>query len=272
MNVTVTNPNLTVVWGGALTNIGSVTSVTKNGLGNFGIDLTGIGASVPLTFNNGGAITLFLDGADGSGNPNIVPLGVVTLDTMAAPVLTIGRAGQTLLYNQAVNKIIAPTSFVSAGLANGMTLTNSNGYGLLLSDNIALTVGLANTTGSVFSVSGASFSNQTQGLTLNGQITGGNTGVNAIVLTKSGAGVLVLGNNGTGGAANSFGGSSSIIDITAGEIQAASDQALGNLTNVIRLSANSATQGFRAAGTLPPAVSSTLTLPPSVSKSLLAMP
>ena len=59
----------------------------------------------------------------------------------------------------------------------------------------------------------------------------------------------MLGNNATGGAANSFGGSSSIIDITAGELQVASDQALGNSGNVVRLSANSATQGFRAAGT-----------------------
>ena len=125
LNVTVTNPNMSVLWSGPISNIGTITSVTKSGLGNFGLNLSGIGSSVPLTFNNGGSLTL-LDDGDGSGSPNSVGLGSVTLDTMAIPVVTIGRAGQTLSYNQALNKTIAPASFTSAGLANGLNLTNNN--------------------------------------------------------------------------------------------------------------------------------------------------
>lgn len=45
---------------------------------------------------------------------------------------------------------------------------------------------------------------------------------------------------------NTFGGTGSIIDVTAGILSVPSNAALGDSANVVRLSANSATQGFRA--------------------------
>src|SRR5207253_2111775 len=147
----------------------------------------------------------------------------------------------TVLFNQALNKIIAPTIF-TACIENGITLTNSNNYGLLLNNNIVLNANIGGT-GPIYSVSAASPSDIVQGLTLNGQITGGATGANAVVLTKAGAGALVLGNNATGAAANGFGGGGSILDITGGILQVSSNQALGDTSNVVRISTNSATQG-----------------------------
>ncbi len=237
LTLSIPNPTVTATITGPTTYTG-VTSLTKTGLGNLNLNLTGIGSAVPLTFSGGGTLSLLTDG-DGTGAANTVNLGAITFDT-SLPVVTIGRAGQTVLFNQAQNKTIAPSSFLSHGLGNGLNLTNNQGYGLLLVDNIALNTNLG-LAGAVYTVSAASTSNAVQGLTLNGAISGGTTGAGNVVLTKAGAGTLVLGGT------NTFGGSNSIIDITGGTLQIASNSALGDASNVVRLSA--ATQGLRAAGT-----------------------
>ena len=72
----------------------------------------------------------------------------------------------------------------------------------------------------------------TQGLTLNGVLSG------VKGLRKAGLGTLVLGNS-----ANTFSGT---LAITAGMLAASMDSALGAASTIVQLSANSATQGFRA--------------------------
>ncbi|MDP2324310.1 MAG: autotransporter-associated beta strand repeat-containing protein, partial [Gammaproteobacteria bacterium] len=243
---TVLNPNLTVNVNGAVTNIGSITSITKNGPGAFNMNLSGYTGA--LTINGGGVLSLLTDG-DGTVAANTVTLGAISMDS-SLPIVTIGRAAGTYapLFLTASNKLLAPSSFTSPGLANGMTVNNNNGYGLLLTENIALNTGLG-AAGAIYTVGTASISSVVQGLTLNGRITGGESGAGVVTLTKAGAGALVLGNNATTpGQENTFGGSGSIIDITGGILQVSSNAALGDASNVIRLSANSGTQGLRLAG------------------------
>jgi len=121
-----------------------------------------------------------------------------------------------------------------------ITITAADQYGLEMTDNVAL----SNSATPTFNVSGATASTQVPAFTLSGVVSGGRTGATNTVFTKSGNGTLVLGN-----ANNTFGGGGSIIDLTGGYLAAGSDGALGNSANVVRLSTNSATQGFRATGT-----------------------
>jgi autotransporter-associated beta strand protein len=234
--VNVNNPNLTAVFGGALTNAGTLSSITKNGLGNFSMNFTGVSTAVPLTINGGGTLGLLHDG-DGDVQNETIAFGAISMPTLP-PTVTIGRAGTTTLWNQAINKIIAPSSFSSAEV--GLTVNNNNQYQLLLSDAIVL-----KSDGSVpsFNVATANNSNTLDGLRLSGLISGGYTGATNVVFTKSGPGTLSLTNGG-----NTFGGSSAIIDVTAGILSVSSNGALGDTSNVIRLTANSGTQGLRLAG------------------------
>ena len=254
--VNIPTPYLNVVLGGPIANIGTITSIggtgantiSKTGLGNItGLDFTGIGSSVPINIGalSNGAFSILHDG-DATGSLQTINLGAITWEpavTGTALVLTIGRAGTALYYPLAVNKTLAPSALISSQLGNGINLTNNNNYGLLLADNITFNTVSANQ-GPTFTVATASTSLQPDGLTLSGVLSGGPTGASAVVLTKAGAGVLTLTNAG-----NTFGGGGSIIDITAGQLAASNDGALGNSGNIIRLSGNNLGYGFRATGT-----------------------
>ena len=162
--------------------------------------------------------------------------------------ITVGRIRHqfTPLYTSAANKDVQIASLAIAGQT--LTINNNNGYDLQVA-------GVTTLSGApTFNVATASASNVLQGLILGGQITsatGAPTANNAVILAKSGAGTLVLGSSANSG---SFGGLSGatgqIIDITAGILAAGSDNALGNSSNVVRINTNSATQGFRATGSI----------------------
>lgn len=258
--VNIPTPYLNVYLGGPIANIGSVTSIggatgantiTKSGTGNItALNVTGIGSTVPINIgaiDNGTSFTLLADG-DLTGSLQTINLGPITWEpavTGTALSLTISRSstGDGTYFPLAVNKTIAPASFSSSLLPNGLTLSNNSNYGLLLSDNIAFNTVSANQ-GPTFSVSGGSTSLQVDGLTLSGVLSGGPTGASAVVLSKTGGGVLTLTNTG-----NTFGGGGSIIDIAAGLIAASNDAVLGDSGNIIRLSGNNLGYGFRATGT-----------------------
>ncbi|MCB1275555.1 autotransporter-associated beta strand repeat-containing protein [Prosthecobacter sp.] len=233
-------PYLNVVLGGDIQGIGSVTAVgstgantiSKTGPGNLsGLNLTGLGSSVPINLTNltNTSFTLLHDG-DGTSGFETINLGTVTWESVNGALnLTIGRAGAGLYFPTAAFKTIALTSLNSSGLPSGIVLTNNNGYGLDIPDNIVLAVGNS------WSVSTTNTSLQTVGLTLSGEISG-STG-----LTKAGNGVLKLSN-----AANSFTGT---IDITNGTVEGALDTVFGNPSNIIQIGSNSLTEGLRISGT-----------------------
>jgi len=187
---------------------------------------TGIAGTISL--NGTGNLNLKNDG-DGSGSlQSINFLHDVLVSN--SDTITVGKLG-TL--GNAANKTI---QLGNLGIgAQTLTVTPSNGFGLEFAGTTILTGG------ATFSVGTATTSNVIQGLKLTGQLTGG------FGITKTGAGTLVLGNNATGGGANSFGTGGSIIDIQGGVLQVASNEALGDGGNILQLS--SATQALRAAGT-----------------------
>jgi autotransporter-associated beta strand protein len=178
------------------------------------------------------AVSILHDG-DGTGSFQTLPVGNVVFESGVVPNVTIGRSGG-FPFNQAVNKVLQPASLPNANL--GLTLTNGNNYGLLVTDALSL----GTSAGVTYSVGSASASPLADGLTLSGVISGGMTGAANVVLTKAGAGTLAL------SGVNTFGGSSSIIDITGGFLSVANDGALGEASNVVRISTNSLTNGFRA--------------------------
>ena len=239
--VNVENPFLTLVYGGQLTNAASVTTISKTGLGNYSVNLTGMSGLTTAPFAQGGTVGLLADG-DGDMQPDLLATGLTVVTDATAPAFVIGRAGGTATWNQAINKVIAPAAF-TAQLGTGITVTNNNQYQLRVADNIALSATVFDAA-PVFSVATASNSNTLAGLRLDGVISGGRTGSTNAVLTKSGAGTLELTN-----AANTFGGTGSMLDVAAGILAVPSNEALGDSANVVRLSANSGTQGFRATGT-----------------------
>lgn len=238
----VETPYLNVVLGGPITGIGSVTAVgsgsgantiNKTGPGNIsGINLTGLSATatVDLTgLTNLNTFSLLHDG-DGTSGFETINLGTITFDPKNGSNigLTIGRAGTGVNYPTPAFKTIELASLNSASLPNGFTLTNNNGYGLVVPDDIALA------SGNSFSVSAANTSLQIAGLTLSGQLTGGNG------ISKAGNGTLRLADP-----TNSFTGT---INITNGTIEAASDGAFGNGANIIQIGSDSLAEGLRISG------------------------
>jgi hypothetical protein len=222
-----------VILGGNIAGIGSVTAIggtgpntiSKSGLGNItGINLAGLNptATINVSALTTGAFSLLTD-VNGNVNPATQAFGDMTVSGL--PNLIIGRTGFDFnpIYPLAVNKTLAPNSLSSAN--NGLTLTNNHGYGLLLNDAITLNGTMAPN----YSVSTASASDVIQGLTLSGVVSGGMAGT--VALTKSGVGTLVLGN-----VSNNFGSGGSIIDVTAGMLQVASNGALGDAANIVRIS------------------------------------
>jgi autotransporter-associated beta strand protein len=250
----VDTPYLNVVLGGQIINIGSVTSIggtgpntiSKTGLGNLtGINLTGINAATPinLTGLTNTNFVLLHDG-DGTTSFETINLGTVTWEPVNDVLaFTVDRAGAGAYFPTAAFKTLALSSLNSSVLPRGMSVTNNNGYGLLVPNAISLAT-VATDTGPTYSVSTISSSLQNPGFTLSGVLSGGPTGATARTFIKAGAGVLVLSNSG-----NTFGGGGSIIDITDGLLQVAADGALGNASNVVRISANNAAEGLRITGT-----------------------
>ncbi len=194
----------------------------------------------------GGNLTLNWDGTSATAASAPETLSVANAITMRVPTatITVGRAAAAFApYGlTAANKTIELAGFELVTPSSGITLTVANGneFGLLIPADLVLPAAGGTST---FSVGTASSSLQADGLRLSGQITGGLLGSANVVLTKSGAGTLFL------GAENSFGGGGSIIDITDGVLAVTSDAALGDSDNLVRLSANSLTEGFRAADT-----------------------
>lgn len=224
--VQINNPYLTV---SLLGDLGSLTNITKSGLGTLIFNSTNYtGDFNASALGNPNAVSLLNDG-DGTGSVQTLNTGNVIFDTGIVGTITVGRAGGTAPFAAAVNKIIAPASVSNVGL--GLTVTNNNGYGLLVSDAAVLT---STTT---FSVSTASASNVTQGLYLTGDLSGSG-------FYKTGAGTLVI-NNATP-ANNTFTGN---ININQGVVSVNSDAQLGNAANVVQLNPTTGTSTFRATGT-----------------------
>ncbi|MDP2323297.1 MAG: autotransporter-associated beta strand repeat-containing protein, partial [Gammaproteobacteria bacterium] len=233
--VDIATPFLNVALNGVLTNAGLVTSIgtgsgagsiTKTGLGNINnLNLTGVsGAALNISgLTNSATYSLLHDG-DGTGSSQTLNFGAITWEPPVASNtvlnLTLNRAATGTLYNlTSANKIFTPTSFTASLLANGLTLTNSSGYGIVLPTDITLA------SGNNFNVVTGNISTAVDGLVLNGQISG------TTILTKTGNGTLRLGNS-----ANDFTGT---VDILRGVVSVSADGQLGNAANVINLNPNS---------------------------------
>jgi len=255
LTVNVDSPYLNVVLGGQIAGIGSVTAVggtgantiSKVGLGNLtGVNLTGLGAGVPITLTDltNTSFSLLHDG-DGTSSFETINLGTVSWEPVNGVLaLTVDRAGAGAYFPTPAFKTIALASLNSSVLPRGLAVTNNNNYGLLVPDAISAAT-VAADTGPTFRVTALTTSLQNPGLTLSGVLSGGPTGATARTFIKAGAGVLVLGNSG-----NTFGGGGSIIDITDGLLAVASDGALGDASNVVRISANNAAEGLRVTASL----------------------
>jgi autotransporter-associated beta strand protein len=225
IQIGVNNPALTVNMLGNIPNMSSITNITKTGLGILNFNSTGYTGDFNAgQLGNPTSLSIFNDG-DGTGNPQTIALGNVTFDAGIVPTITVGRAGQTFPYTLAANKILAPASVNS--IAGGLTLVNNHGYGLAVPNDVTL-VGSP-----TFSVATATNSNVTQGLYLNGVISG--TG-----FTKIGAGTLVLGNSG-----NNFTGN---IVINQGVVSIGSASGFGNAANIVVLSPTTGTSTLRVTG------------------------
>jgi autotransporter-associated beta strand protein len=223
LTIRVGNPNMTVSMLGNIANISQVTSITKTGLGILLFNSTGYTGDFNAgQLGNPTSLSIFNDG-DGTGRAETIQLGNINFDAGIVPAITIGRAGQTQPYTLAANKILAATSVNSIG--GGLTLTNNNGYGLLI-PNAATLTGTP-----TFSVSAASNSNVTQGLYLTGLLSG--TG-----FTKVGLGTVVLGNTG-----NDFTGN---ITINQGVVSISDDRQLGNAANKVILAPTTGISTLRA--------------------------
>ncbi|MEO8541690.1 MAG: autotransporter-associated beta strand repeat-containing protein, partial [bacterium] len=250
----------TLLIGGQISGAGRLTKVgpgalvlvnpANNWTGGLTISQGTLGVANSLAPLNGNSIIL-ANGAsfglywDGSSLANSGARESWLFDTSTNPVTFTGSGGMVVDRVGAtfspLNKTLQINNVILAPLGATITVANNNGYGLEWTQNI---LNLASAGGeTTFSVATASISNVVQGFTISSQVTGGVTGAGNIVLTKAGAGTMVLGNSG-----NTFGGGGSIIDITAGILSVGSDGALGDAGNDIRLSANSGTQGLRVTG------------------------
>ncbi|MBA4015748.1 MAG: hypothetical protein C0483_01025 [Pirellula sp.] len=226
ITVNVNNPFQTVALLGSFP--GSFSSITKTGLGTLIFNATTYTGDFNATaLGNPNAVSLIHDG-DGTGSVQTIAMGNVIFDAGIVPNITVNRGG-SLPFPLAANKILAPSSITNTGL--GLTVTNSNGYGLQVSD-------ATDFTGTpTISVANATASNVTQGLYLTGDLTG--TGFN-----KIGAGTVAI-NNATP-TNNTFTGN---ITVNQGVVSVNSDEQLGNTANQILLSPTTGTAAFRATGT-----------------------
>lgn len=200
------------------------------------ISVNSLTLSQPATVANGATITPYL-----ASNVAATVASTITVGQFTAP------AGTNTL--NAVNKTLMLGTLATG--ATTLTVTNSNKFGLEFTGTTTLSGTAA--AGTTFSVGTANASTEVFGLTLNGLASDGTTSAvnDAVILTKSGAGTLLL-----KGANSSFGGTSGatgqIINITDGYLAAGTDAALGvtgATGNLVQISANNATKGFLATGT-----------------------
>ena len=211
--VNVESPYLTVALLGEIPNIANITSFTVNGLGRLIFNSKGYTGDFDATALGNPTLLSVLNDGDGSAQPQTIALpGRLLFDAGIIPNITVGRAGGTLPLNQAINKTIS--TGVISNLGSGLTLTNNNGYGLLVNQPLTIAAN------AVFSVSGASLHNVTQGLTLAGKVSGAG-------LTKTGNGTLVLGD-----ATNDFVGN---VNVQRGVLSISAEGQLGDAANKVVL-------------------------------------
>ncbi|MCE9609011.1 MAG: autotransporter-associated beta strand repeat-containing protein [Chthoniobacter sp.] len=202
-----------------------------------------------VTISNGAALALASDGTGtGLGNSKLesISYGNDIALSGAGQTITVGQFTANVGTLNAANKMLQLDT-LSIG-AQTLTVTNSNGFGLEFTGATTLT----GATASTFSVGTANVSTAVFGLTLNGLASDGATSSanDAVILTKSGAGTLVLkGSNTTFG--GNGGATGQIIDITNGYLAASTDAALGvtgATGNMVRISTNDLAKGFLATG------------------------
>ncbi len=196
--------------------------IINTGTNTLTLNSASAGSAATINFDNSGTLAL-LNSGDGMGSlQSINFLENVTL--AANSTISVNRSSSV-----AINKTLQLGELTLG--ANALTVSNSSGFGLEFTGATTLTAA------PTLSVANIGASNVVSGLTLTGPVSGG------FGLTKSGAGTLVLAST-----SNTFGSGGSLIDVTGGILQAASNGALGDGANVVRLSANSATQGLRLTG------------------------
>ena len=206
--INIANPSMTVALLGNISNIANITSFTRTGLGRLIFNSTGYTGNFDATALGFSTAVSLLNDGNGTGAVETINLvGGVIFESGVVPAITVGRAGGSLPSNQAANKYISPASISNLGL--GLTVTNSNGYGLKSVDNVTVTAGANYNVGTVTD------SSLTQGLELAGVITASSG------FTKSGAGTLVLSS-----ASNSI----STITVSQGVVSIGSLAALGGAT------------------------------------------
>ena len=212
-----------------------------------------LGTSI-VTINNTGILALTSDGTGtglGNGKLENINYGNAVVLSGAAQTITLGQltapAGTNTL--NAVNKTLQLGTLATG--ATTLTVTNSNKFGLEFTGTTTLSGTAA--AGTTFSVGTANASTEVFGLTLNGLASDVTTSAvnDAVILTKSGAGTLLLkGTNSTFGGTS--GATGQIINITDGYLAAGTDAALGvtgATGNLVQISANNAAKGFLATGT-----------------------
>ena len=224
--IAINSPYLTVALLGEIPNIASITSFSVSGPGALIFNAKGYTGDFNATaLGNPYSVSLLHDG-NGTAAPQTMTLGSVVFDAGIMPMITVGRAGGTLPLPQASHKVIATASI--SNLGTGHVLTNNNGYGLKYTG--ALTV----STGAVYSVANASFSNLTQGLEFSGAVTA------ASGFVKTGAGTLVLSN-----VSNSIG---APIVVDQGVLSVDSVAALGGA--IVALNPQAGSAAFRASASI----------------------
>ncbi|RBP47685.1 putative secreted protein with PEP-CTERM sorting signal [Roseimicrobium gellanilyticum] len=231
-------------------------NAANNWTGGFTVTSGSLGVGNNTAPLNGNAITIlngggFAVGWDGTSMLSGGTQESLLFDFSANPIsfvgatgsLTVDRLGTTFApYNLLpTNKTLQINAISFTNPAFALTVNNNGGYGLELTQNFALVTSGGSPT---FGVTNATASNVVQGLTMSGVISGGQTGAGTTVFTKVGNGTLVLSNNG-----NTFGGGSSVIAINQGVLAVATNEALGNISNIIRLAPATGTATFRATST-----------------------
>ncbi len=194
------------------------------------------GASgVFVNFSAGTTPTLgILTDGDGTGTPNTVTF-TDTFTFAVSSAINVGKIGQvnttsSQAFTNAANKLVVESNGISLGNLT-LTVNNNNGYGLVIGGNTALSAATP-----TFSVATATFSNQTQGLTLRGQVSG------SVGITKSGAGALVLANSAANNpnfsAINNFTG---VVTVGQGVVSIDDVSELGTNASLINLNPNATT-------------------------------
>jgi len=217
-----TTPSGIIVLNGA--NGGFTGTTTVGATGVLQVNTTGALNSSAIVLN-GGTVNLINDGSGTGANETIAYGNSVTLT--AASSIGVNRLGTTYapLFATPSNKSVQLNALTTGGF--GLTVNNSNGYGL----NVSGTTTLSGAESFTVSTTTNSSPGIVQGLTLSGQTTG-----TASSFTKAGTGTMVLDN-----ATNDFTGN---ITVTGGVLGATSDAALGNAANTITL--NGASGAFEA--------------------------